>query len=480
MYKELSLFIDGNWLSRTTGGTQAVINPATEVALGELPLAGLSELDAALRAADKAFPLWRDTSALERGNILRRAASIIRDRLDAIATILTLEQGKTLAESRVEVAGAAELLEWFAEEGRRAYGRIIPPRSIGTRQMVLQEPIGPVACFTPWNFPAVIPARKLGAALAAGCTCVIKPAEETPGTALELARALNDAGLPKGVLNIVYGNPAEISEHLIASDMIRKISFTGSTSIGKHLAQLAAACLKPVTLELGGHAPVIVCHDADPKRAAEISMGGKLRNAGQVCTSPTRFYVDRRIYDDFVSHAAAFMEKQQVGNGLEGANTIGALANSRRLDATEAFIADALAQSAKLAAGGGRLTETGYFFAPTVLADMPDTAKAMTREPFGPLALIQPVDDLEQAIMKANRLPYALAAYAFTESAEHANRIADSIQAGVIGINHMTVALPESPFGGGKDSGTGRESGIEGLEAYTVRKYVSHLYGHRA
>lgn len=476
MHTKLGLFIDGHWIYQTSAGGESVINPATEAILGALPHAGPSELDSALEAAAKAFPLWRRTPALTRSAILRRAAGLILERLESIATTLTLEQGKTLAESRAEVSAAAELFEWFAEEGRRAYGRIIPPRNADTRQMVLQEPIGPVACFTPWNFPAVIPARKIAAVLAAGCTCVIKPAEETPGTALELARALSDAGLPKGVLNVVFGDPARISEYLIGSSVIRKISFTGSTAVGKHLAQLAAAQMKPATMELGGHAPVIVCHDADPKRAVEVSMTGKLRNAGQVCTSPTRFYVDKRIYDDFLMHTAEFIGKQHVGNGLDAANTVGALANIRRVTATEELIRDALAQSAKLVAGGQRIKGPGYFFAPTVLADMPDTARSMTQEPFGPLALIQPVDDIDQAIAKANMLPFALAAYAFTESARYANKIADNVDAGVIGINHMTVALPESPFGGFRDSGTGRESGIEGLEAYTVRKYVSHLY----
>jgi len=476
MYTKLSLLIDGEWVEETSSGTEQVFDPATGRLLGTLPLAGPTELDRALAAAARAFESWRRTPALERGDILRRGAALLRERLDHIATILTLEQGKTLAESKSEVSGAAELLEWFAEEGRRSYGRIIPPRNVGTRQMVFQEPIGPVACFTPWNFPIVIPARKIAAALAAGCTCIIKPAEETPGVAIELARALMDAGLPNGVLNVVFGVPSQVSEYLLKSPVIRKISFTGSTAVGRHLARLAADQLKQSTMELGGHAPVIVCHDADLKLSAQMAMAGKLRNAGQVCTSPTRFYVDRRIYDEFIGHAAEIVGMQKVGNGLEKQNTVGSLANGRRVAAMDDLISDALEHSARLVAGGERMPGEGFFFPPTILADVPDSAKAMSYEPFGPLTLIQPFDSLDQAIEKANALPFALAAYAFTESSQFANRIADGVDAGVIGINNMTVALPETPFGGFKDSGSGRESGIEGLEAYTIRKYVSHRY----
>lgn len=475
-YTRLGLLIDGRWIEQGSAGSEEVLNPATEVSLGALPLAGMVELDEALHAAERSFASWRATSALERSAILRRAAHLVRERLEAIARVLTLEQGKTLAESRAEVTGAAELFEWFAEEGRRAYGRIIPARAGNTRQMVLQEPIGPVACFTPWNFPAVIPARKIGAVLAAGCTCIIKPSEETPGTALELARALVDAGLPNGVLNVVFGEPSQISDYLLRSPVVRKISFTGSTAVGKQLAGLASSHMKGSTMELGGHAPVIVCHDADVQNAVRVAMAGKLRNAGQVCVSPTRFFVDRRIYDEFVEQAAEFMATQRPGCGLDPDSTLGPLANSRRLSAMDELIADGLEHSARLIAGGRRLDKPGYFFEPAVLADVPDSAKAMSHEPFGPLALIQPVDGLEQAILKANALPYGLAAYAFTESAASANKIIDGLEAGVIGINHMAIATPEAPFGGIKDSGTGRESGIEGLEAYTISKYVTHRY----
>lgn len=476
MYTKLGLLIDGRWIEQASAGSEEVLNPATEASLGTLPLAGTAELDQALDAAARSFVSWRATSALERSAILRGAAGLVRDRLDRIATVLTLEQGKTLAEARAEVAGAAELFEWFAEEGRRAYGRIIPARAANTRQMVLQEPVGPVACFTPWNFPAVIPARKIAAVLAAGCTCIIKPSEETPGTALELARALVDAGLPDGVLNVVFGEPSRVSDYLLRSPVVRKISFTGSTEVGKHLAALASSHMKASTMELGGHAPVLICHDADVQNAVRVAMAGKLRNAGQVCVSPTRFFVDRRVYDEFLEQAAEFMAAQRPGNGLAADSTLGPVANPRRLSAMDELITDALEHSARLLAGGQRLDQPGYFFTPALLADVPDAAKAMRHEPFGPLALVQPVDGLEQAISKANALPYGLAAYAFTESAASANKIIDGLEAGVIGINHMAVATPEAPFGGVKDSGAGRESGIEGLDAYITQKYVTHLY----
>lgn len=475
MYTKLALLIDGEWIEDTSAGSEEVLNPATEQSLGSLPHAGRPELDRALAAADRAFDGWKRTPPYERGRILRRAADLMRERLDHIATVLTLEEGKTLAEAKGEIAAAAEFFDWFAEEGRRSYGRIIPSRMEGLRQTVVQEPVGPVACFTPWNFPAVTPARKIAPSLAAGCTCIVKPAEETPGTTLEMARALMDAGLPKGVLNVVFGVPAEISEYLIRSPVIRKISFTGSTPVGRRLARLAGENLTLATMELGGHAPVIVAKDADIRRAAELSMAIKLRNTGQVCTSPTRFFVERPAYEEYLDHARAFVEKQVVGDGLEEATTVGPVANTRRVAAMEDLISDALSRSARLIAGGGRIKAPGLMFQPTVLADVSDAAKAMTQEPFGPLALVQAVDDVDQALVQANALPYGLAGYAFTGSSATANRIAENLEVGVIGINQMVVTIPETPFGGVGDSGWGREGGIEGLEAYTVKKYVGHL-----
>lgn len=476
MYTKLALLIDGEWIEKTNGGSETVLNPATEQPLGTLPHAGKAELDRALAAAGGAFESWKRTSPFERGQILRRAADLMRQRLDHIAAVLTLEEGKTLAEAKGEITAAAEFFDWFAEEGRRSYGRVIPARLADMRQTVTQEPVGPVACFTPWNFPAVTPARKIAPALAAGCTCIIKPAEETPGTTLEMARALIDAGLPKGVLNVVFGVPADVSEYLIRSPIIRKISFTGSTQVGRHLARLAGETLTLATMELGGHAPVIVAKDADVQRAAELSMAIKLRNTGQVCTSPTRFFVERPVYEEYLEHARAFIDKQVVGNGLQAGTTVGPVANTRRVAAMDDLINDALTHRARLIAGGERLKVPGFMYKPTILADIPDQARAMTEEPFGPLALVQPVDDIVQGLERANALPYGLAGYAFTRSAATANRIAEEMEVGVIGINQMVVTIPETPFGGINDSGWGREGGSEGLESYTVRKYVGHLH----
>ncbi|RWL09267.1 NAD-dependent succinate-semialdehyde dehydrogenase [Mesorhizobium sp.] len=476
MYPKLAMLIDGEWIEETNAGSEVVLNPATEQPLGRLPHAGTAELDRALAAANRAFDGWKRTSPYERGQIMRQAADLMRERLDHIARVLTLEEGKTLAEAKGEITAAAEFFDWFAEEGRRSYGRVIPARVPDLRQTVTQEPVGPVACFTPWNFPAVTPARKIAPALAAGCTCIIKPAEETPGTTLEIARALTDAGLPKGVLNVVFGVPADVSAYLIRSPVIRKISFTGSTPVGRHLARLAGETLTVATMELGGHAPVIVAKDADIQRAAELSMAIKLRNTGQVCTSPTRFFVERPIYEEYLEHARAFVEKQVVGDGLQAGTTVGPLANTRRVAAMDDLISDALSHSARLVTGGERLKGTGLMYRPTILADIPNQARAMTEEPFGPLALVQPVDDMEQALARANALPYGLAGYAFTRSAATANRIAEKLEVGVIGINQMVVTIPETPFGGIGDSGWGREGGIEGLESYTVRKYVGHLH----
>jgi succinate-semialdehyde dehydrogenase / glutarate-semialdehyde dehydrogenase len=477
IYTELALLIDGRWLIETAAGGEPVLDPATGSVLGTLPHAGAHELDLALNAAARAFDGWRRTAPYDRAKVLRRAADLIRARLDRIATVLTLEEGKVLAEAKGEVAAAADFIEWFAEEGRRAYGRIIPARSKSIRQEMVQEPVGPVACFTPWNFPAVTPARKIGPALAAGCSCILKPAEETPGTAIELARCFLDAGLPPGVLNVVFGKPAEVSAYLLASPLIRKISFTGSTAVGQRLARLAVEGLKRTTMELGGHAPVIVCRDADPAVAAEVAGGGKFRNAGQVCIAPTRFFVEAPVYDAFVDRLAAYAAGCTVGSGLDPASTMGPLANQRRVVAVEAFATDAIDKGARLVEGGRRQANAGFFFAPTVLAEVPDTAAAMVQEPFGPLALVQRVPDLGEAIRLANSLPYALAAYAFTQSARTAAILKEEVAAGVIGINHLAVTLPETPFGGIKESGHGQEGGVEGLEAYMNRKYITHLHG---
>lgn len=472
-YPDLGLFIDNKLVSGSGAGERFVVNPATGETLARLPMASRDDLDAALSGAARAFAAWKATPVLARSQILRKAASIMRERLEAIALTMTLEQGKVLAESRMEVSAAADILDWYAEEGRRAYGRVIPSRAPGTRFLTLKLPVGPVAAFSPWNFPAVIPARKVGAALAAGCTCIIKPAEETPGTMLAIAQALAEAGLPDGVLSVVTGHPSEISTYLIASPIIRKVSFTGSTAVGREIGRLAADGVKRTTLELGGHAPVLVLDDADPTAAAAASAASKFRNAGQVCISPTRFYVHDRIYDDFVDAFAAKAEALTVADGVSDGAQMGPTANPRRVSAMEALTADAIGAGARVVAGGERGSNQGFFWQPTVIADVPNTARIMNEEPFGPVAVIRRIGSVDEAIAEANRLPYGLAAYAFTRSSANSIRLGEQVETGMLGINNFLINMPETPFGGVKESGYGSEGGSEGLDAYLDVKLVS-------
>ncbi|MGI6244328.1 MAG: NAD-dependent succinate-semialdehyde dehydrogenase [Pseudochelatococcus sp.] len=473
MYADVQLFINGSWRDSLSGKTIPVINPATEEVIGHVAHAGIPDLDLALAAAAEGFATWRRTSAFARSKLLRKAADLLRERAERIALILTLEQGKPLAEARSEVLAAADTIDWFAEEARRAYGRVVPARAEGIHQLVIKEPVGPVAAFTPWNFPVNQVVRKLSAALAAGCSIIVKAAEETPGSPAELIRAFVDAGVPDGVIGLVYGVPAEISEHLIPHPVIRKISFTGSTAIGKQLAALAGLHMKRVTMELGGHAPAIVFDDADLDVAAKILATAKFRNAGQICVAPTRFLVQEKVYEAFVDKLAAHAKDLKVGDGAAEGTTMGPLANERRIPALEGLIQDAVQQGAEIVAGGGRIGNKGYFFEPTVLANVPTTARAMNEEPFGPLALVLPFRDFDDAVAEANRLPYGLASYAVTRSAKTATALAQEVESGMLTINHLGLALPEVPFGGIKDSGYGSEGGLEAIEAYLNTKFVS-------
>lgn len=472
-YPPPSLFIAGQWRMGSSGDTIAVRNPANGATLAPLPVASKGDLDEALSAMEKAFSLWRNISAYERAKILHKAADLIRERARHIGQVSTVEQGKLLSESTAEAFASADIFDWFAEEGRRAYGRIIPSKQPGVRHMVIKQPIGPVAAFSPWNFPTTIPARKIAAALAAGCPMIIKPAEETPGSCLELARALDDAGLPKGVLNVVFGVPADISRYLIASPIIRKIAFTGSTAVGKHLARLAADVMKPTTMELGGHAPVIVFEDADLDQAIRLLSAGKFRNAGQICIAPTRFYIHDAVHDDFVAKFSAYASSLKVGNGLDSATSMGPLANPRRMTAMGEFIEDATRHGAQIATGGKSLGGSGNFWAPTVLIDVPTEARVMNEEPFGPVASIQRFSSFDDVVRRANRLPYGLAAYAFTRSARTATDIGEALEAGMVGVNFTIMTGPETPFGGVKESGHGSEGGVEGLDGYLITKYVA-------
>ena len=465
-YTALELFIDGRFLSGEGRVTEPVFDPATARPIADLPHASTADLDAALDAATRAFPAWSATPASERAKVLRKAANLIRERIEAIATVMTLEQGKPVAESRGEIAYAADVIEWYAEEGRRTYGRVIPSRVAGVVMTVTHEPVGPVAAFTPWNFPALTPCRKIGGALAAGCTLILKAAEEVPGTAVEIARAFADAGLPAGVLNLVFGKPAEVSAHLIASPAIRKVSFTGSTAIGKHLMALCARDLKRTTMELGGHGPVVVFDDVDVEATAELAATSKYRNAGQVCISPTRFFVQEAAYDRFVARFTDVARGLKVGGGLEAGVQMGPLANPRRIQAMEAIVQDVRDRGGKVETGGARQGNQGWFYAPTVVTGIGDDALIMTEEPFGPVAPIVPFADFDEVVRRANSLPYGLAAYAFSTSARRIADIGAALKSGMVGLNTFAVSNPETPFGGVRDSGHGQEGGVEGLQAY--------------
>ncbi|WP_028225412.1 NAD-dependent succinate-semialdehyde dehydrogenase [Paraburkholderia ferrariae] len=476
MTLETPLLIDGAWRAGTHAQRATVRDPATGAALGELSLAGEQDMALALAAAQRGFEVWRRTSPYERAKILGRAADLLRERAETIAQLITKEQGKPLAEARMEAGGAGDHVDWYAEEGRRAYGRLIPPRQRGARQIVQREPVGPVAAFSPWNFPVSQLVRKIAGALAAGCSIIAKGPEETPSSCIEMCRAFQDAGVPDGVLNLLFGVPAEVSSYLIASDVVRKVSFTGSVPVGRALGALAAQHLKRCTLELGGHAPFIVCDDADVAAAAALGTGLKFRNAGQVCASPTRFFVQSGVYEAFVDAFASHSARLVVGAGDAAGTQMGPLANARRVDAMAAFVADARECGASVRVGGERLgAAAGFFFQPTVLTDVPDHARVMRDEPFGPIAAVLRFDTLDEAIARANALPYGLASFAFTRSIATATRLADDLECGMVSINHFGLAAPETPFGGWKDSGYGSEGGSEGLDAYLQPKFVSQV-----
>jgi succinate-semialdehyde dehydrogenase/glutarate-semialdehyde dehydrogenase len=472
-YHDVSLFIDGAWRPAAGGRTLPVVNPATGDAIGAVAHAERADLDRALEAAEKGFKVWRKVSAFDRSKVMRNAANLLRERADAIAPLMTMEQGKPLPEAKGEVLAGADVIDWFAEEARRAYGRVIPARAEGIYQLVLKEPVGPVAAFTPWNFPINQVVRKLSCAVAAGCSIIVKAPEETPASPAELIRCFADAGIPAGVVNLVYGVPAEISEYLIPHPIIRKISFTGSTAVGKQLAALAGAHMKRATMELGGHAPAIVFDDADVDTASKLLAAAKYRNAGQVCISPTRMLVQERVYEHFVDGFVQHSKAVKVGDGLEPSTRMGPMANPRRIAAMETFIGDARQRGATVRTGGNRIGNKGNFFEPTVLTDVPKDARVMNEEPFGPLAIISPFGSFEEVVGEANRLPYGLAAYAYTRSAKTANAIAAAVESGMMAINHHGLALPEVPFGGVKDSGYGSEGGLEAIESYLNTKFVT-------
>ncbi|GAA4327982.1 NAD-dependent succinate-semialdehyde dehydrogenase [Variovorax defluvii] len=472
-YVDTRLLINGEWSDAASGKTLDVINPATGQPIGKVAHAGIADLDRALEAAQRGFEAWRKVPANERAATMRRAAALLRERAPEIARLLTLEQGKPFAEARVEVLAGADIIEWFADEGRRVYGRIVPSRNLAAQQLVIKEPVGPVAAFTPWNFPINQIVRKLGAALACGCSFLVKAPEETPASPAALLQTFVEAGVPAGTVGLVFGNPAEISSYLIAHPIIRKVTFTGSTPVGKQLAALAGQHMKRATMELGGHAPVIVAEDADIALAVKAAGGAKWRNAGQVCISPTRFLVHNSVKAEFAQAMVKHAESLKLGDGLAEGTTLGPLANARRLTAMAQVLDDARQKGATIATGGERVGTSGNFFAPTVLTDVPLEADVFNNEPFGPVAAIRGFDSLEEAIAEANRLPFGLAGYAFTRSIRNAHLLSQHVEVGMLWINQPAAPSPEMPFGGIKDSGYGSEGGPEAMEAYLNTKAVS-------
>jgi len=473
-YETLALYIDGEFITGERK-TQDVRNPATGEVIGKLPHATREDLDRALAAAQRAFQTWKHSSPMERSKILRKVGELSRQRSREIGRNITLDMGKTLVEAAGEVVSCAEHCDWHAEECRRIYGRVIPPRLANVRQMVLREPVGVCAAFTPWNFPYNQAIRKIAAAVGAGCTVIIKGPEDAPSAVVAIARMFHEAGLPPGVLNVVWGVPSEISEYLIKSPIVRKISFTGSVPVGKQLAALAGLHMKRATMELGGHSPAIVFDDAEVERAAKLLAAFKFRNAGQVCVSPTRFYIQEKVYDRFM---AAFLEntrKVKVGSGLDPDSSMGPLAHERRLPAMDQFVSDARERGGRVEVGGERIGSVGNFFAPTVLTNVPDDSLVMTTEPFGPLAPCAPFKELDEVLRRANSLPYGLSSYVFTTSTKNALAAQNGIEAGMVNINHFGQALAESPFGGVKDSGIGSEGGTETFDGYLTTKFVTQM-----
>jgi succinate-semialdehyde dehydrogenase/glutarate-semialdehyde dehydrogenase len=469
-----NLFINGIWRDGSGKHTREVLDPATGQLLSSVALADLDDLQEACDAAHMGFAQWRSISAYDRCKILNKAAMLIRERVDLIAPILTREQGKPIAQARQEVESSADILNWFAEEGRRSYGRIIPSRSSDVAFSVRKEPVGPVAAFSPWNFPLAQASRKIGAALASGCSIILKGPEETPAALAHIVAAIHEAGIPQGVLNLVYGVPNMISEFLIPNPVIRKISFTGSTVVGKQLAAIAGAHMKRVTMELGGHSPTLVFDDANLDLAAKLLTAFKFRNAGQVCTSPTRILVHKNVYNEFKNKLTAQVSALKVGNGMDIENDMGPLANPRRLQAMEMFTSEAVERGGTLLAGGRRIGNQGNFFEPTILEGVPENTKILNEEPFGPIMTLHPLDNFDEMIEEANRLPYGLAAYAYTRSARTVAKFSEGVEAGMVSINHHGLGPPETPFGGVKDSGYGSEGGSEALDAYLVSKFITH------
>src|SRR5262245_25396843 len=468
------MFIDGKWCDANEGRTLGVINPATEDIIANVAYGGRSETRTALEAAARAMPAWMKLTAYDRAKVLKKTGDLMRDRADAIARTLTMEQGKPLGEAKAEILHSADTFEWFAEEGKRAYGQVIPTSQPGRRNITLKHPVGVVAAISPWNFPITLQSRKLAPALAAGCTVVSRPASQTPLSLIQVFECLIEAGLPQGVANLVIGPAQEMADEFLENPICRKISFTGSTEVGKQLMRGAADQMKRVSLELGGHAPFIVFPDADPEAGAKIAVTGKFRNNGQVCIAPSRFYVHKDVQKKFTEAAVAFAKDLKLGNGLDAGVEVGPMFEKRAMDNTIGLVEDARQCGAKVLTGGQRSDRfpKGYFFEPTVLANVPDRAKLMVEEPFAPVMPVLDFGKIDDVIRAANNTRYGLAAYVFTNDLSVAWKMAEGLEAGIIGVNEPVPAVPQAPFGGMKESGMGRELGHEGLEAYLETKYA--------
>jgi succinate-semialdehyde dehydrogenase / glutarate-semialdehyde dehydrogenase len=469
------MYIDGQWVDAPDGKTLAVINPADESTLTRVAYGTRAEAERAIDAAARAFPTWKGVSVYERAKILKRTAELMRERADRIARALTQEQGKPLPEAKAEVLHSADTFEWFAEEGKRAYGRIIPPSNIAKRHYAIKHPVGVVGTITPWNFPAALPSRKIAPALAVGCTVVSRPADQTPLTLMLIFECLDEAGVPPGVANLVIAPSRQVADAFFEHPAVQKISFTGSTEVGKQLIRRSADGVKRLSLELGGHAPFIVFPDADVAQVAQAAVIGKFRNNGQVCIAPSRFYVHERISKDFTEAAVALTRGLELGNGLDDGVQVGPMFEASAIEKTAGLVDDARARGGQILTGGGRSTrfERGYWFEPTIIREIKGDMRIMTEEPFAPVMPLLDFAKLDDVIAAANDTPYGLAAYVFTNDLTIATRMAEGLEAGIIGINDPVPATPQCPFGGMKQSGLGRELGHEGLDAYLETKYVS-------
>ncbi|MCT8973904.1 NAD-dependent succinate-semialdehyde dehydrogenase [Microbaculum marinisediminis] len=474
MYQDFELYIGGAWAAAMNGATKQVFDPATEEEIGKIADAGPDDLARALSAAAQGFEIWRRTGTWDRAAKIRRVADLIRERVDTIARVMSIETGKPLAEAVGETNGAADQFEWYSEETKRIYGQIIGSRTAESRLSVIYQPVGVVAAFSAWNFPALLPARKIAAALAAGCSVIVKPASEAPGSCGAIVQACHDAGIPAGVVNFVTGNSSMIARHLISSPVVRKVSVTGSVPVGKQILHLAADGVKKVSMELGGHGPVIVFDDADAEQAAAVCAATKFRNCGQVCISPTRFYVHENSYEAFAAKFAEVARSIKLGRGLDEGVQMGPMANARGLDTIKTMVADAVDKGADVLAGGNVPSEfnRGFYFEPTVLGRVPDDALVMNEEPFGPIAPLATFTEYDDVIRRANSLPFGLAGYVFTSNLGNATRASEDLEVGMVGVNEMLLATAEAPFGGIKESGMGREGGSLGIHDYLEPKYV--------